>query len=1122
MPLRLGSRRKAYKASADGNFDDIIDFDAEPFSSPISTASISPPPPPSSVLPDKLQKGPVRHAEGEIAANMNKTLDITLESTLTPSPMKSGNASSSAGTTHNPTSPIGKRGRFKFMKFRRKSKKESSRKKAKNKPKEYNDTSNHDSNKNTNRNNNVSGNGMTMLVDDDDDGPESGHVTTYESEADISYGGDHTTTWEADNEDDHEAGLQVDLHPLTKSRAYPDTMSSTNDGGFFATTFDFRTAVSSRNNDFPSVVDDSGFLSFEAAEDWNPSSGDFQSFANGDMKETETKSAPSIYTAYSPSIADSNDMHNHDVEREGPIDSDTLEEWDVLNPSAHCYNPDTSQLLSGHTDLALDNNTPEQNFPSNISSDSNGDGFGVSSPIDVDTLQPWAPTQQSLWKQGGQESCQQSRVTDDEAFKSKSERKHSSPVLVSDVQETFEDMWNKSETDSYNDQDFAETDNLYSAGHDNSSISHSEKIGSEAASLTLGMLAQISGLVDYDAVNADQYGRTYQDNTMEEDYADSIAQAVKKTLEDHEKASLVEESKESTFVAFHDDCQPLDDAFPEESASPFTTDVSKIDSSGDLHNDSNTQLLLDSSFEKNLFSIESCSNNQQIQPVPTNELDVAHECNDLLDSLAAPRALEGAFENIENDEHTARAEMEMEQLISQIKGRWEEPVDNLALEPKLAHVDEKKEEFNISKVQTYWKEKEEQLLSIHTDSRNTIKTREVDVEWPDAPVSSSLKAKSKTATEVGFLSSSKKNAKRWDVPSSVFTSGNPDASLATDMSSLCGQSYDLTEDGFQVPKRKSAKEAYRATHKSVSSSNSAKGFFWRSHPEGPTDIGNVEVKPRPHPKKIKKKREVDELQSASYSRPSRVKKNSSTNSGEDHSEYVDFHFDSLTRKASRDEEESQLKPANASALERIKSMPAQVKSNVSVPWDKENLKLRNVNLSRNMSGIKPKNQSDENKKSSPTMEWRKAIEAKIKSTSEKVKAVRNNATSPISFVEKKPPIAPSKPNLRRAPSPFQANRNTFLTMRQTPAKPAPTKGETIIYDGVPRTIDKRALDDDAISGCSGSIADKIKQFETKSQTSESVRHEGGRHGIFNRATPLNSFALSKLRNVTNNVEGLWA
>ena len=1121
MPLRLGSRRRAYKASADGNFDDN-NFDGEPFGS----SSSKPTPTSSSSFLPKIQNGqspspsPVHHDESALTAN--RTIDTTLESNLAPSPIKTAKAA----TCTDSSSPTEKKSRFKF--FKRKSKKVSSKKKAKNKSKEADDD-----------NNKGMVIGMTMLDDDFD--PECGHVSAYESEAETSYGGDHTTTWEADHDDDHEAGLQVQLQlpqvtsHVVKSDALSDT--GTNDDGFFAATFDFQT---SSNIEFSSVADDSGFLSFEANEDWNPNAGDFQSFSHGDDGEMETVSVaknehasiqPTSYSTPSTSVTKkNNNAHEHesniDFELNGPIDSDTLEPWDAKDPAAYCYNPTVSQATSGiekNCDTRSGRNTPELTASCNTSSNSmDDDGFGICSPIDVDTLQPWAPTRQLVWNKSGQAS--ESSGSDDEAFHTNSPtKKQSSPVAVSEVQDSFEDMWNDAQSCSFNGRDFAETDNLNSAGP-GPSLTHAhtpnalpEKAGKEATSLTLGMLAQISGLADFDAVNTNQYGRSYQDEILEEEDAEAIAKAASQTLEDHEKASP-DGIENSTSAAFSCTSQVLDTQFPTKSVSPFNADVSKIESSGEPRDENAAALLFNSPFEASLSRIENESHDG-IQLAPTDEVDYEGDGNEISDGFAAPRALEGAFQDVENEFDTDQAEKEMAQIVSQIKGTWEERAQDLEARLDGVRTDEKNE-GGITEVQKYWKEKQQQLASIHTDSKNNVKTREVNVEWPDAPASAPLQVKRQSALEDDFLSRNK-NTKEWDVPSSVFTSGNTVASHVTDLSSLCEQSMDLTDDGYPVFKRKTAKEAYRASNKSVHSSNSAKGFFWRSHPEGATV---EEVTPRTRSKTAEKKRTTGDYPLSVQNRPGRVKRSSSANAGGGNSEYVNFP-NSLTRRASRDEEDTKLKPSKTSDLERVKSMPTQVTSNASVPWGKENLKLRNVDLSRSKCVDNPQTQRDEPKKSSPTMEWRKAIEAKIKSTSDKVRAVRTNATSPTPFTEKKPPAAPSKPNLRRAPSPFQANRNSFLNKRPpTEAnRLSSTQSETIIIAGVPRTIEKRPADDDAISGCSSSMADRIKQFETKTQSHDNGKPgDNGKHGMFNRTAPLNSYALNKLRNVTSNVGGLWS
>jgi len=222
------------------------------------------------------------------------------------------------------------------------------------------------------------------------------------------------------------------------------------------------------------------------------------------------------------------------------------------------------------------------------------------------------------------------------------------------------------------------------------------------------------------------------------------------------------------------------------------------------------------------------------------------------------------------------------------------------------------------------------------------------------------------------------------------------------------------------------------------------------------------------------------------------------------------------------------------SFERVNLMPKE-ETRAPFVWDKDNLRLRKVNLSRSKTM-----EGSEQSSTAKPMEWRKAIEARIKSTSEKVKAAANNAKSPSvrdpgsNEVNPPPPPPPPPPNPAsftpnptstskysnyRPKSPFQANRNSFLSRRNDPTAASATlsgNNSNIAHGGIPRTIEKKPLDDDAISGCSSSIADRIKAFENTGSDSHSKPR------MFGRSAPLNSYALSRLRNVTSNVGGLWS
>ena len=1227
-----GSRRKAYRASADGAFDDNIDFfdsDAQPFASlqedntdTTNTAGTGPNPSlfqndihaslslKSSSTISSSNKG-YTTTTGSSSNNKNHMQNVTadtittLECSSNPSSPElnhktTGSSISDSGGisgSGNGGNSGGKK-RFKKFSFRRKSKSKNDK-------------------------TGINTKGMTLLNDSFD-----GHDSDDANET--SFGGNHTTTWVNDNEDDDDAhaheetGMQV---PLPTPTGSTDTAGSQmDDDGFFNSTFDFTT----ENMQFSRAAGGTVFSSFEsAAGDWNPASGDFESFdqvestipvfpssdananagANGEGDGAEVPAVysgdgdvdnyddddgdgaeiPAVYSAPSPPRLESDDEYSYEHDHDGPIDSDTLQQWNPSDHAIYTYDPtalvaeDVSGPIDTDTLQKWDTSSPEmetrkqmdstdQNMnylPSNLSPspDSPYGVKGIDAPIDVDTLQPWFPTRNLMWKESG-DSGEESSVTDDEAFK-EDERRHPSPIL----QELDDDdscSYASSESDhgqsyAYDDEpEFAEARNVLA--NTNQVIAPGKKTDGAGAGagtlLTLGRLAQISGLVDYDEVNTDQYGRTYpqdDDDTVEDEEA--VEKAARQVIDPHEMASP-EDS-----VSFNEGNQVLHPNPCAEITLPFQADVSEIE-------DEDVPLHVASPFKVNLSDIQHQSHDH-IDAVPIDELSM-DEGTDEQEPLGAPRALVDAFEGVGGDSmDTVEAELEMEELVGQVQVR-------VAVAEPVIKEDED-EEHNIRNIKEFWLQKQKNF-TVKTDPASTKKARQIDLEWPDAPIASPLEERESTAFADDFFSRNK-NKQKWDVPTSVTTTLQPDFSFATEMSSMCEDSFDLTTDGF--PTKKDTSKSYRSS-KSVGSSSSAKGFFWRSHPEGP--VSKVEEKARMRSsntrKKVKQKTAPTDVKrgpseyinfpKSSVSRASqdgsefhkekpkpvsdstrpsafeRVKSSvsrASQDGGElkkqkpkpvsDSTRPNAFErVKSSVSRASQDEDELQKqkpKPVNEStrpsAFERVKSMPKQDAETTAVPWDKVNLKLRSIDLSRSKSAsptlINTRSKSASptpiNSKSSPTKEWRKTIEATIKSTSEKVKSARNSVNAKTrSPTEKKPPHAPSS----RPPSPFQANRNSFLTQvnkRQEifkQSQPAQPKESENAFTGIPFIIEKKPLDDDAISGCSSSIADRIKAFETKAGSGTDSANT--KPSMFSRTAPLNSYALSKLRNVTNNVGGLWS
>jgi hypothetical protein len=400
------------------------------------------------------------------------------------------------------------------------------------------------------------------------------------------------------------------------------------------------------------------------------------------------------------------------------------------------------------------------------------------------------------------------------------------------------------------------------------------------------------------------------------------------------------------------------------------------------------------------------------------------------------------------------------------------------------------------------------------------------VEWPSPSADSHIGQSQEVFKDDIF--SRNKTTKPLDVPSSVTAKPSGEMSFATELSSLCEQSFDLTEDGFQVPKREAAKDVYRAT-KTSNSSYSSKGFFWRSHPDGPTSTSNNEDKTKKHhndPKvdKVGKKTTAVDL----YLKRVKTKRNDVL----DETSKAPQH----RTTSSNPEKSSGRVIQNSSIPNDHSSAPRNQPTKVMSTSNEQHVTTHDTNQGQNKhlpdkNTIGKKHTQDKGNNISPSIQWKKAIEAKIISTSERIKAVRHQTTSQTFNASTKTHTTQTIP--KRAPSPFQANKNSFLNKWQAQAtmttaslsssnhvqkqqqqQQQQQQDDSKSWNGIPILIEKNAVDDDAISGCSSSIADRIKHFESKSQSSKPE--------ITGRSTPLNSFSLSKLRTMTNNVGGLWS
>mmetsp|Transcript_4016 Transcript_4016/g.7712 ORF Transcript_4016/g.7712 Transcript_4016/m.7712 type:complete len:1043 (-) Transcript_4016:861-3989(-) len=1042
MPLKFRSRSRALKASADGNFDEHIYFDQPNGFSSLQVEE-SPNVSPTS-LGGKVDSSSRLHTPGPLKNKLfndegrggpkpnNLTFDTSLESSSPYSPfaMKTPN-----DRTHNDR--VGKRGKFNFMKLRRK----NGRKETLNL---------------MHREESPKQKGMRLLQDDVDQDLDNENL--FRNQSGTCLNEEHDPSWVATDYGSSEKGLQINFsaspmqtNGITSNSFVESSPFSVDDDGFFTNAaLDFQNAFD-RSTKFSPIKSNAKFDSFEAANDWDLSRGSFDS-SSGEAREEavqqkhsqsfdeDVMSPPS--SSLSPSRHEPNESANDDSKYIGPIDSDTLEKWESADDAGKVLQHvptvkrNISQLWSLQTpDRNVRNQGESTREDIKLSVDSDGLNDIATTPIDVDTLEPWTPTSHHV-----------KPITTEPLFKDE--------ASVADDHSQYQN-----------------------GNHIQNEEQPSLKV--ETAPLTLGMLAQISGLVDYiDTNNIGQYGQAatdHDDTHDDEEYATEIADATKKTLEEHEKAGLNPIASE-----FHITTSPKVE-------NEYGYEIDNISSFSSFQSNS--------PFKTNLSGIHNQS---------THHFD-----NDVPDDFTPPKDLTDGLDHGFNDNELIEAEQEMSQILAKFN------ID----ESKNMKSDQKEESNDnyVSNVRIFWNQK---------DTRSPTNKFKIThfVEWPSPSTTDSGLTQDQETLNDEFFSRNK-TTKSVNVPTRVTAKPNTEMSFATELSSLCEQSYDLTEDGFQVPKRAAAKDVYRATQTS-NPSHSSKGFFWRSHPDGPSSVSNSESNKNNH--RIDPKADEPEIKTTA----------------------VDMYLKRVKSKRNDPLFEPGKARDRVSTSPELKNLSGKVRNssfrNVHAPKPKDQptgvVETKNKQSINKTSNPNPSQESKHrpetiiieknnvqeksNKTSSPSMEWKKVIETKIKSTSEKIKAARHQAKSPT-FEATNNQSKTIQTSSKRAPSPFQANKNSFLNKWQaqstsTTTMPSSTSSNHLVQqkddistrNGIPFVIEKRSVDDDAISGCSSSIADRIKHFESKSQSNKPE--------ISGRSTPLNSFSLSKLRSMTNNVGGLWS
>jgi len=404
--------------------------------------------------------------------------------------------------------------------------------------------------------------------------------------------------------------------------------------------------------------------------------------------------------------------------------------------------------------------------------------------------------------------------------------------------------------------------------------------------LTLEMLAQISGLVDFDAQNPSQYGTTYDDedektddeddevekavkrgadehNNLEDfvakfdsvnnnfhdektdDEDDEVDKAVKRGADKHDDledfaarfdsvnhnfhdGQMTREQTQAEVSDLHTSSQPLSKNISSRvplhrTTSPFKVDVSHIELQNNISPEQNNN---------STENVESFMTTTKESPFESNmsginnPAETSHE-NNKNDDDFKPRSLTDVF-------NEANA---VSQVIDNIRSNRHHDKGT----GKSTKLKEEDPANSIKSVKDFWKQKQSNL-KVKTDPRSTKKVRESNMDWPAAPTSSRQKLQVSTAFDNDFFDFDEKQKESSHVPVEEI---NQCLSLKSEVSSLCDDT--LTADGFHPGKSRSTKSTKKSSSKSVGSS-STMTFFRRTHPSQPVGLTSLHT----HDRKVKK------------------------------------------------------------------------------------------------------------------------------------------------------------------------------------------------------------------------------------------------------------------------------
>ena len=386
------------------------------------------------------------------------------------------------------------------------------------------------------------------------------------------------------------------------------------------------------------------------------------------------------------------------TDEDAPIDLDTMERWNKLSP-LQVYKK-TPEILSLH-------------HP-----------YEDSGPVDVDTLERWKPTEDISW------SCNlasaDSEITEDELF-IKSREKIASPLLpepevedskVSDENvlqisssKVTQDKIQSIDTDAYPFFEPIKNSGAYGSDYQRSDIeSYDEALQNEVASLvsqsklTLSMLAKISALVDFEdethRYGGSSYVQSENDDDEEEEEEEELDKEEPQTCtsisfdpSDHD-IKLITEAGKCEQASTHNNLVDV---------SPFKIDVSDIQNNSQSQEEMKVQdtfkSLDESPFQSNISAIHQNQSHHILEEQNSN-------------GLVSPRSLVESFDQTKQ--------------VEQGQGYRKEDPSSLSSH-NMETANQRADNMNIRSVKEFWQEK--QANFVNRSRQVDEKEKRVMVEW---------------------------------------------------------------------------------------------------------------------------------------------------------------------------------------------------------------------------------------------------------------------------------------------------------------------------------------------------------------------------------------------------------